>query len=84
MEEILLLGRDSKYNTGMLPTKNLSNTIFNIQNSITQMMLNHKEHNCITKNLHVSPFRAETTKVTNELTKHVISSILTFLTTCMK
>ena len=68
----------------MLSTKNLSNTVFGIQNSMTQMTLNHEEHDCITKDLHVNPFRAETTKVTNELIKHVISSILTFFTTCMK
>jgi len=60
----------------MLSTKNLSATAFDIQNSITQMMLNCEEHNCITKDLYINPFRAETTKVTNELIKHVISSIL--------
>jgi len=60
----------------MLSTKNLSDTAFDIQNSITQMMLNHKEHNCITKDLNVNPFSAETMKVTNELIKHAFSSIL--------
>jgi hypothetical protein len=50
----------------MPPTKNLSDTAFDIQNSITQVMLNNEEHNCITKDLYVNPFRAGTMKVTNE------------------
>jgi len=39
MEEILLSGRDSKYNTGTLSTKSLSNNVFDIPNSMTQMTI---------------------------------------------
>jgi hypothetical protein len=79
-----MLGREGNYNTGMLPTENPRNSIFDTQNIITQLMLNHGEHKFITTGLHVNPFMAETTQVTTEVMKHVIPSILTYFTTCRK
>ena len=79
-----MLGRESKYNTGMLPTKNLSTLSLTYRIPIYKWCLIRKNVNFITKELHINPFRAETMNVTTEKIKHLISSILTYFTTCMK